>query len=128
MEGGGGEIVTDNYPLDKGKISIMEGDTRVPLIITGAGIPEGVQTDVMVNGLDFYPTILSLAGLEKPENKHFDGSDLNTLLKNDPTDASLVREPRTDKVRDTMIWHFPNSSAQESSIRMGDYNIGAKLL
>ncbi|MDB4353940.1 sulfatase-like hydrolase/transferase, partial [Akkermansiaceae bacterium] len=35
MEGHPGEIITDNYPLDRGKISIMEGGTRVPLIITG---------------------------------------------------------------------------------------------
>ena len=60
MEGSPNEIATDNYPLDKGKISLMEGGTRVPLIITGPGIREATQTDVMVNGLDFYPTILSL--------------------------------------------------------------------
>ena len=57
------------YPLDNGKISIMEGGTRVPLIITGPGIPRGVQTEVMVNGLDFYPTILSLTGTEQPAGK-----------------------------------------------------------
>jgi len=48
-----GEVITDNYPLDKGKISAMEGGTRVPLIITGPGIPKGIESDVMVNGLDF---------------------------------------------------------------------------
>ena len=32
------EIITDNYPLDRGKISAMEGGTRVPLIITGPTI------------------------------------------------------------------------------------------
>jgi len=123
MEGGPNEIATDNYPLDKGKISLMEGGTRVPLIITGAGIPQGVQTDVMVNGLDFYPTILSLTGADTPTGKHFDGCDLSTLLWNDPTDASLIREPGSDKVRDTMVWHFPNSSAQESTIRIGNFKL-----
>ena len=41
MEGHPGEVITDNYPLDKGKISAMEGGIRVPLIITGPGIRAG---------------------------------------------------------------------------------------
>ncbi len=123
MEGSPTEIATDNYPLDRGKISLMERGTRVPLIIIGPGIREGVQTDVMVNALDFYPTILSLTGVDKPAGKHFDGCDLSTLLQTDPTDASLIREPRTGEVRDTLLWHFPNSSAQESTIRIGNYKL-----
>ncbi len=122
MEGHPGEIITDNYPLDKGKISVMEGGTRVPLIITGPGIKTGVDSDVMVNGLDFYPTILSLVGAERPAGEHFDGCDLSPLLLKDPTDPSLVRETGGN-VRDTMVWHFPNSAALESSIRIGDYKL-----
>ncbi|MDP6524375.1 MAG: sulfatase [Kiritimatiellia bacterium] len=122
MEAHPGEIITDNYPLDKGKISLMEGGTRIPLIIAGPGIKTGVDSDVMVNGLDFYPTILSLVGAERPAGKYFDGCDLSQLLLKDPTDPSLVRE--TDgNVRDTMVWHFPNSAALESSIRIGDYKL-----
>lgn len=123
MEGSPNEIATDNYPLDKGKISLMEGGTRVPLIITGPGIRRGIQTDVMVNGLDFYPTILSLTGSPVPEGKRVDGCDLSRLLLNDPADSSLIREPDSGKVRDTMVWHFPNSSAQESTIRIGGYKL-----
>ena len=67
------EIITDNYPLDKGKISAMEGGTRVPLIITGPGIQKGVESDVMVNGLDFYPTLLTLTGTERPKDKGWMG-------------------------------------------------------
>lgn len=122
MEGHPGEIITDNYPLDRGKISAREGGTRVPLIITGPGIKAGVETDVMVNGLDFYPTILALSGIETPKDKHLDGCDLAPLLLKDPTDPSLVKE--TDgSVRDTMVWHFPHSVAMESTIRSGDYKL-----
>ncbi|MEZ7957075.1 MAG: sulfatase [Rubritalea sp.] len=121
MEGGGGEIYTDNYPLDRGKISAMEGGTRVPLIITGPGIPQGVESDVMINGLDFYPTILSLVGAEKPKDKHLDGCDLTKLLKS-PQDASLVRHS-DGSMRNSMVWHFPNSAALESTIRIGDYKL-----
>lgn len=122
MEGSRTQIITDNYPLDRGKISLMEGGTRVPLIIAGPGIPEGVESDVMINGLDFYPTILSLAGVERPEGKHLDGLDLAPLLRQDPADPSLVQEV-DGSVRDTMVWHFPNSAALESTIRVGDYKL-----
>ena len=122
MERHPGEIITDNYPLDRGKISAREGGTRVPLIITGPGIPKGVQSEVMVNGLDFYPTILSLTGTIKPEDKALDGCDLKPLLLDDPTDDSLVRDTNGD-VRDTMVWHFPHSVALESTIRMGDFKL-----
>ena len=121
MEGGGNEIYTDNYPLDRGKISTREGGVRVPLIITGPKIPAGVQTDVMVNGLDFYPTILSLINGEKPADKHFDGCDLAPLLTTDPTDANLIRDA-TGQVRDTMMWHFPQME-NSSAIRVGDYKL-----
>ena len=112
---------TENAPLDRGKISTKEGGTRVPLIITGPGIPAGVQTDVMANGLDFYPTILSWIGADKPEGAIFDGCDLSPLLTGDPTDPSLVRDAEGN-VRDTMFWHFPQMEGT-TSIRVGDYKL-----
>ncbi|CAH8283018.1 arylsulfatase A-like enzyme [Mariniflexile fucanivorans] len=119
MEGHPGEVFTDNYPLDKGKINAKEGGTRVPLIISGPGITKGVQSDVVVNGLDFYPTILSLLNIEKPKDKHLDGDDLSTLLLKDPTNPKLVLD-KDGKERTTMMWHFPHSSYQ-STLRVGDY-------
>ena len=100
----------------------MDGGTRVPLIITGPGIAKGVQTDVMANGLDFYPTILSMTGVAKPKSKHLDGCDLLPLLLNDPQDPSLVKDSQ-GQVRDTMMHHFPHGVALESSIRVGDYKL-----
>ena len=122
MEGYPGEVITDNYPLDKGKISAMEGGTRVPLIITGPGIPKGVESDVMVNGLDFYPTLLSLTGIERPKDKNLDGADLSDLLLKDPSNPKLVKN-KDGKPRDTMVWHFPHSVALESTIRVGGYKL-----
>lgn len=119
---GKAEIFTDNYPLDRGKISAMEGGTRVPLIITGPGIEKGVKSNVMVNGLDFYPTILSLTGSKQPKDKTFDGSDISELLLKDPADPSLVKNQNGD-MRNTMMWHFPHGSALESTIRVGDYKL-----
>ena len=122
MLGGSKERYTDNRPLKKGKSSAMDGGTRVPLIITGPGIAKGVQTDVMANGLDFYPTILSMAGVKKPRIKHLDGCDLLPLVLNNPQDPSLVKTS-DGQVRDTMVHHFPHGVALESSIRVGDYKL-----
>ncbi|MFK7911720.1 MAG: sulfatase, partial [Akkermansiaceae bacterium] len=122
MEKVPGEIITDNYPLDRGKISIMEGGTRVPLIITGPDIPQGIESQVMVNGLDFYPTLLSWAGAKGKKGQAMDGLDLSTLLAKDPTNPALLKEAN-GKTRDTMVWHFPNSAALESSIRIGDFKL-----
>lgn len=122
MEGHPGEIITDNYPLDRGKISAMEGGTRVPLIITGPGIQKGVESDVMVNGLDFYPTLLTLTGTPQPKHKKLDGSDLSELLLRDPINPNLVKD-KDGRTRDTMVWHFPHSVALESTIRVGGYKL-----
>ncbi len=119
MEGHPGEIYTDNYPLDKGKINAKEGGIRVPLIITGPGVKPDQESEVMVNGVDFYPTILSWTGTNDLNAQQLDGLDLSTLLKTNPTDESLLVD-KTGKVRNTMIQHFPHSSFQ-SSIRIGDY-------
>ena len=94
----------------------------MPCIIAGPGIPAGVQSDVMMNGLDFYPTVLSLTGIEKPAGKHLDGCDLSALLLNDPSNPSLVKEA-DGSVRDTMVWHFPHGMVLGSSIRIGDYKL-----
>ena len=99
-----------------------KGGVRVPLIITGPGIKAGGESDVMVNGLDFYPTILSLVGAPTRADQTFDGCDLSALLLKDPTDANLVRDTE-GKVRDTLMWHFPSSVWMESSIRVGDYKL-----
>ncbi len=117
----GKEVITDNYPLDKGKKSPKEGGTRVPLIITGPGIKAGVQSDVMINGLDFYPTILALTGTKKPAGKTLDGCDISDLLLKDATDAKLVKH-ENGKERTTMMWHFPNNALQ-STIREGGYKL-----
>ena len=122
MEGGHEERYTDNNPLDRGKISAKEGGTRVPLFITGPGIAKGVESEVMVNGLDFYPTLLSLAGASQPEGKLLDGDDLAPLLLKDPTDETLVKNS-DGSVRDSMMWHFPHGVALESTLREGNYKL-----
>ena len=122
MEGHPGEVITDNYPLDKGKINAKEGGVRVPFLISGPGIPADKESDVMVNGLDFYPTILSWTGTAKPKEQNLDGCDLSGLLAKAPEDAALVKE-KDDSRRDTMVWHFPHGVAQQSTIRKDGWKL-----
>lgn len=122
MEGGPTERYTDNEPLARGKISAMEGGTRVPLLIAGPGIGAGVQTNVMANGLDFYPTILSMTGTPTPPKKNLDGCDLLPLLHENPKDARLVKHA-DGTTRNSMVWHFPHGGALESTIRVGDFKL-----
>lgn len=114
-DNGGVVGYTDNAPLDMGKTSAKEGGTRVPLMIVGPKIPAGVQSDVMVNGLDFFPTFVSLAGGKLPEDKRLDGCDLAPLLFGDAGDGSLVKDSEGN-VRDGMVWHFPHEGDFESTI------------
>ena len=121
VEGSKGEGVSDNAPLDKGKTSPREGGVRVPFLVAGPGIPAGKESDVVVNGLDFYPTILSMAGVKKPEGKNLDGADLKSLLTGAVEDSSLVLD-QNGKPRTEMIWHYPHGSMQ-STIRAGDFKL-----
>ena len=123
-EGGHGEKITDNAPLDKGKTSPKEGGVRVPFLVAGPGIPAGKESDVMVNGLDFYPTFLSLAGVKKPDGKNLDGANLQPLLTGSLDDASLVLDQH-GKPRTEMVWHYPHggSTSFQSTIRTGDFKL-----
>jgi len=119
-EGGSKETYTDNAPLDMGKGYAKEGGTRVPLIILGPGIKQQVDSNVLANGIDFYPTILSWTNTVKPAGVELDGCDLSSLLAADPTDAAQVVDS-TGKVRNSMIHHFPHGNTPQSSIRIDGY-------
>ena len=123
-EGGHGDFITDNAPLDKGKTSAKEGGVRVPFLVAGPRIPAGKESDVMVNSLDFYPTILSMSGIAKPEGKNLDGADLLPLLTGAVGDPSLVRDQH-GKPRTEMVWHYPHGGATsfQSTIRAGDFKL-----
>ncbi|MFM8983574.1 MAG: sulfatase-like hydrolase/transferase, partial [Spartobacteria bacterium] len=124
MEGSYNEVITDNAPLDRGKMSAKEGGVRVPFLVAGPGIAGGKESDVVVNGLDFYPTILSMSGIAKPEGKNLDGADLLPLLTSAADDPSLVLDQH-GKPRTEMVWHYPHGGATsfQSTIRTGDFKL-----
>ena len=64
-----------------GKMSNYEVDTRVPLIISGAGVKaKGSHTTALTEFVDIYPTLCEMAGFEVPQ--HLQGTSLTPLLAN----------------------------------------------
>ena len=88
---------TSMEPLRAGKGSYYEGGIRVLLIFRWLeNIRGGRKSDVPVNGIDFYPTFLELAGAPRRQNNILDGLSLMSVLEEK---GQLEKRP--------LFWHFP---------------------
>jgi arylsulfatase A-like enzyme len=83
--------------LRAGKGTLYEGGIREPMIIRWPGVAKpGTVCDVPVTSVDFFPTLLEMAGV-KPGIKDIDGISLVPLLGG------------TGKLdRDALYWHYPH--------------------
>ena len=122
-----------------GKMSNYEVDTRVPLIISGAGIQSrGVKSNALTEFVDIYPTLCEMTGFNVPE--HLQGTSLVPLLKNpdkpwktaaysqyllgrfSPKDGDLTERMgysiRTDKYR-YVEWYLWNKEDQIRGEQIG---------
>jgi arylsulfatase A-like enzyme len=123
VEKANGDIVTDNFPLDQGKKYAQEGGIRVPMLIAGPNIPKGKTKDLLINQLDFFPTILNLTNSKVPAkySSNFDGLDISNVLLNN---ENIVKKDN-GKPREDLWWHFPHNTdtQMQSAIRCGDYKL-----
>ncbi len=108
---------TSNLPLRGGKGWLYEGGIREVFLIRWPKVAKpGSVCDVPVVSTDFYPTILSMAGLKSRPQQHLDGVNLAGLLKGG--DA-----PK----REAIYWHYPHYSNQGgfpgAAVRMGDWKL-----
>jgi arylsulfatase A-like enzyme len=62
-----------------GKQDLYEHSTKVPLIITGPGIPRKEVNDALVYLYDIYPTLADLSGLPSPDG--VDGKDFAPVIR-----------------------------------------------
>jgi len=86
---------TSNLPLRAGKGFLYEGGLRVPLLIYRPGSPRRAAVDATpVTIMDFYPTMLEIAGLSPA--REIDGDSLVPLL-----------EGGGELEREAIFWHFP---------------------
>ena len=105
---------TSNHPLRAGKGYLYEGGIREPLIVRWPGaVKRGSTCRVPVTSVDFYPTILDIAGVK---GGAVDGVSLTPLLKQT---GGLKR--------DAIYWHYPHFSNQGgrpgAAIRQGDFKL-----
>ncbi len=107
---------TNNEPLRSGKGFPYEGGIRVPLIVRWPGVVKpGTTCDVPVTSVDFFPTMMEIAGVPLPTDRPIDGQSIVPLLK------------QTGKLkREALYWHFPHyrgSLGPYSIIRRGDWKL-----
>lgn len=99
---------TDNAPLRSGKGFPYEGGIRVPLIVRWPGVVKpGSTSRVPVTSVDYFPTLLEMAGVPLPKDRPIDGASLVPVLK---------QAGQLDR-RD-LFWHFPHYRG-----RLGPYSI-----
>ncbi len=96
----GGDI-TDNAPLKGGKGMLSEGGVRVPYLFYWPGhIKGGRVSDIPVNSVDLYPTLLEMAGGTPEAGYPLDGKSYrNLLLEQEDAGAGLKER--------ALYWHFP---------------------
>lgn len=56
-------------PYHRGKMSLYQFGTNVPLAFSGPGIPRGLQTEALFGGVDMMPTLLDMLGIKSPETE-----------------------------------------------------------
>jgi arylsulfatase A-like enzyme len=105
-----------NSPLRAGKGWLYEGGVREPTIIRAPGITKaGSVSNQPIVSMDFFPTMLELAGLPLRPKLHADGRSLLTELKGNKG------KPRT------LYWHYPHYHGSTwkpgASIREGDWKL-----
>jgi arylsulfatase A-like enzyme len=107
---------TSNEPLRAGKGWLYEGGIREPMIIKWPGVTKaGSVAKTPVISMDFYPTMLDIAGLPLKPNQHKDGMSLAPILRGEPMD------------RGPLYWHYPHYPPQGGFpggvIREGDWKL-----
>ncbi|MCB1092486.1 MAG: sulfatase-like hydrolase/transferase, partial [Verrucomicrobiae bacterium] len=108
---------TSNLPLRSGKGWLYEGGIREPAIIRAPGVTRpGSVCDAPVVSMDFFPTMLELAGLPLHPDWHADGESLVAKL----TGAG-------DSPPRTLFWHYPHYHGSlwtpGAAIRDGDWKL-----
>ncbi len=108
---------TSVVPLRAGKGWLYEGGIREPMIIKWPGaVKPGTICSEPVISMDFYPTILEMAGLPLMPEQHVDGKSLVVLLRQN---GSINRK--------TLFFHYPHyhgsGGVPSGAVRCGDFKL-----
>jgi len=111
-----GGIPSRISPLNGSKGSLYEGGIKVPAAAWGYGVKKSSDDcSEIVLGMDFYPTIIELAGLSHDPSHKPDGISLVPHLRGTPSIN-----------RGNVFWHFPcyiGKGEPSSVIRNGRYKL-----
>jgi arylsulfatase A-like enzyme len=103
-------------PLRGSKGQLYEGGIRVPLVVSWPGLKRrGSKCDAPVSSVDWYPTLLELAGVDPPTSQTLDGVSLVPVLRG----AGELSRKR-------LFWHFPcyvGKATPSSAVRDGDFKL-----
>ncbi len=111
-----GPICTSNKPLRGEKGTVYEGGIREPLIVRWPGrVKPGQTCQTPVSSVDFYPTLLQVAGLEPPDGHVLDGVSLLPMLQ----------QKKHDFQNRTLYWHYPvyHHAEPAGAVREGDWKL-----
>ncbi len=104
------KIPCDNGPYRDGKGSLYEGGTRVAALASWPGhVKAGSTVDQMIHAVDWYPTLVGLAGGQAGKAKPLDGMNVW------PTISQGQPSPRTEIVY--------NVEPFRAAIRQGDWKL-----
>lgn len=108
---------TSNLPLRSSKGWLYEGGIREPMIVRAPGITKpATVSDTPVVSMDFFPTMLDLAGLPRRGDLHADGESLLPILRGEQTSQT-----------DPIVWHYPHYHGSTwtpgAAIRDGDWKL-----
>ncbi len=110
----GDGYATASLPLRGGKGRQWEGGIREPYYIHWPGVTDGSKNETFATGVDFFPTIVELAG-GTPNAQELDGISLVPVLKGQEVPAR------------PLFWHYPhygNQGGEPSAImRSGDWKL-----
>lgn len=113
-DNGGVKKYADNGIYREGKKTLYEGGIRVPLIIDYPGVStKGQVIDEPVSSIDFYPTLLEMAGIDRNKiSQQFDGVSFTSLFNG-------------KKINRNLFWHEMGAFGfgPASVIRKGDYKL-----
>ena len=110
-DNGGVADVARNAPFRGSKGTLWEGGIRSPLIAKWRGeFSSGRLEDEPVAGMDLFPTLLAMAGIQIPGGDELDGVNLLPLLRGESTLA-----------REGLYFHYraPGQSAQRALVENG---------